>query len=142
MKPIIFKKLSFAVQGILFAVQKQLGGNYHEKYYQRAIQVLLEKSGIPFQKEAPINIEIEGRKIGHHFLDFVIDNKIVLEVKQGRRPTRSDIHQVLMYLRSSGKPLGIIAAFHSAEVTIKRVINADAVKFRDVRSFREFREKG
>lgn len=108
---IIYRQLSYRIQGILFSIQKQLGGNYQEKYYQRAIEKLLRQEKIPFQRELPVIISIAGDKIGHHFLDFLIDEKIVLEIKQGRKPTYSDIRQILMYLKTTGKKLGIIAAF-------------------------------
>lgn len=125
MDKIIYRQLSYKVQGVLFNIQKQLGGNYREKYYHRAIEKLFLHEKISFKRELPVNISITEGKIGHHFLDFLIEDKIILEIKQGRKPSYSDVRQVLMYLKSTGKKLGIIAAFHSSEVTVKRIVNPE-----------------
>ena len=61
---IVFKELSYKVNGILFDVYNQLGGNYHEKYYQRAVAKLFSKRKISFKKEVKVNITIEGDSIG------------------------------------------------------------------------------
>lgn len=122
-KNIIFKELSYRVQGILFTVQKELGGSYQEKYYQRAVEHYLRLHHIPYRREVQVDIKLGDEKIGHHFLDFLIDDKMILEIKQGRPPLLADVKQVLMYLKSTNKKLAIIAAFHLKKVTIKRVIN-------------------
>lgn len=121
---IIHKKLSYKVNGVLFDVIKQLGSSYHEKYYQRAIEARLKQLEIPYKREKKVDIKIGNNKIGHHFIDFVVDGKIVLEIKRGFKPRLADIKQVLMYLKSSNLKLGILAYFGSSGVIIKRVINS------------------
>lgn len=125
MGDIIYRELSYKVQGVVYEVQKELGGNYQEKYYQRAIEQLFKRHSIGFRRELPVDILINGEKIGRHFLDFLIEDRIILETKQGRKPTLADVKQVLMYLKSTGKKLGIIASFHAGGVTIKRVVNPE-----------------
>lgn len=120
---IFYKELSYKVVGILFQVSNELGSDYHEKYYQRAIEILLKKSQIPFKREFPVNIEIESQKIGHHFLDFLIDEKIILETKKGDWLQMTDIKQVLMYLRTTNLQLGLLAYFGHNGVHVKRIVN-------------------
>lgn len=67
----------------------------------------------------------ENSKIGHHFADFVIDKKIILELKGGSEYRPADIKQVLMYLKSTKLKLGILAYFGSTGVKVKRVINSN-----------------
>lgn len=120
---ILYKDLSYKIVGVLFETFKSLGSNYQEKYCQRTVELFLSKRKIPFKREVPVQIVIEENLIGKHFLDFLIDNTVVLEIKKGNRETMSDIKQVLMYLKTTGLKLGILAYFGSNGVTYKRIVN-------------------
>ncbi|MBU0569199.1 GxxExxY protein [Patescibacteria group bacterium] len=122
-RKLIYKELSYKIVGVLFGTYNQLGVSYHEKYYQKAIEKLLVKEKVKFQKEFPVKIEIDGESIGKHFVDFVVEDKIVLEIKKGNRFRMGDIKQVLMYLKSSKMKLGMLAYFGSNGVRMKRIIN-------------------
>lgn len=95
MAEILYKELSYQIVGALFDAFKSIGANYQEKYCQRAVAKFLEQRKIAFKREIPFDILIEDEKIGNHFLDFLIEEEIVLEIKKGNRPNISDIKQVL-----------------------------------------------
>lgn len=120
---LIYPKLSYKIVGALFDAYKTLGGSYHEKYCQRATAEFLETRGLSFKREQKINLLVNGHKIGEHFVDFIVENKIVLEIKKGNKPRMSDIKQVLMYLKSTKLKLGILAYFGANGVKFKRIIN-------------------
>lgn len=126
MNKILYKDLSYKIVGALFDAFKSLGSNYQEKYCQRAVELFLLKRKIPFKREVPVQVVIEENIIGKHFLDFLIDNVVVLEIKKGNKETMSDIKQVLMYLKTTGLKLGILAYFGNNGVTYKRIINSDS----------------
>ena len=121
---ILYKELSYQIVGALFDAFKTLGSSYQEKYCQRAVEMFLTKRKIPFKREVPVKIIIENNLIGKHFLDFLIDDAIVLELKKGNKENMSDIKQVLMYLKTTGLKLGILAYFGSNGVKYKRIINS------------------
>lgn len=125
---IIFKELSYKVVGILFEVFNELGGDYQEKYYQRAVEKLFKINKVSFKKEYSVDVTIQGEPIGKHYIDFVIENKLALDLKKGNRFRIADIKQMLMYLKSSNLKLGLLAYFGSKGVRIKRIINS---KIRD-----------
>ncbi|MBU0569197.1 GxxExxY protein [Patescibacteria group bacterium] len=125
---IIYKKMSYKIVGIMFDVIKELGSSYHEKYYQRAIEAHFKKHGISHKREQKVNIVVADSKIGHHFIDFVIHNKIVLEVKKGNYIRMADVKQVLMYLKSANLKLGLLVYFGNDGVKIKRIINSNYKK--------------
>lgn len=122
---IIYKRLSYKVVGVMLEVIKELGSSYHEKYYQRAIESRLKQLKIQFKREQKVNIQMRGSKIGHHFVDFVIDNKIVLEIKKGNRFRIAHVKQVLMYLKSTNLKLGLLVYFGSDGAKVKRVVNSE-----------------
>ncbi len=61
--------------------------------------------------------------IGKDFLDFLIDDKIVLELKKGDNFSRKSIEQVYEYLQATKLKLGIIAQFSSNGLKFKRIVN-------------------
>jgi len=124
MADILYKELSYQIVGALFDTFKTLGSNYQERYCQRAVEKFLIKRRIPFKREVPVEITIEDERIGRHFLDFLINKSVVLEIKKGNRQNMSDIKQVLMYLKTTGLKLGILAYFGSNGVKYKRIINS------------------
>ena len=121
-----YKELSYQIVGALFDAFKSLGSNYQEKYCQRAVEIFLIKRKIPFKREVPVKIAIDNNLIGRHFLDFLISDSVILELKKGNKDNMSDVKQVLMYLKTTGLKLGILAYFGSNGVTYKRIINSDS----------------
>ena len=99
-KELIYPELSYILMGILFEVHNKLGTKYQEKHYQRAIEIKLKELKISYQKEAKVDINFGKEKIGKLFVDFVVDNKIVLEIKKIPKITEDHIKQVLRYLNT------------------------------------------
>ena len=127
MAELIHKELSYEIVGILYTVYKGLGGGYQEKYYQRAIALELEKRGLKFKREVLVPLEFGGKSIGRYFVDFVIEDKIVLEIKVQSRFYPRDVKQILSYLKITGVPLGILANFARNGLLFKRVLRGKAV---------------
>jgi len=109
--------------GILFEVHNKLGTKYQEKHYQRAVEIKLEELKIPFEREKKIDVQFDDEKLGDFFVDFVIDNKIILETKMIWRISRNDVKQVLRYLKAVNLKLGIIANFKHQRLEFVRVLN-------------------
>ena|SRR3989344_8998510 len=129
-KRIIYPELSYQVMGVLFKVHNKLGSTYQEKYYQRAIKRELEAQNIHFEKEKLVKLIYESEKIGNYFLDFVIDGKIVLEIKAVPFIRKEWTNQLVAYLVSTNLPLGIIANFRTSKLTYKRIVNPNIDKIR------------
>jgi GxxExxY protein len=122
MEKLIYGELSYKVIGILYKVFNILGPGLQEKYYQKAIAKVFQKEGIPFLEQIKINLDLNGIKIGRYYIDFVIDHKIVLEIKVKNFFPIKDIKQVLGYLKKSGIKVGLLIAFTTEGLKIKRVL--------------------
>ena len=120
---LLYPQLSYQIIGILFDIFLNFGYGYRENQYQKAIEVGLKKSGIKYSKEVPIKITYREKFITTNYLDFLIDDKIILEIKQGEWFSRKDIEQVYNYLKSTKLKLGILARFTRSGVKFKRIIN-------------------
>ncbi len=108
--------------GLLYRVHNRLGSGYQEKYYQRAFAEELQEAGIPFLRERPYPIFYGERKIGRYKVDFLIEDKLVVELKVAKDFYQRHFGQVLGYLKHSGVKLALLACFREDRVLIKRVI--------------------
>lgn len=118
---LVYPKLSYKVIGVLQKVSNEIGFVLNERYYYPFIEDELRNNNINFIKQVPLNISIEGIR-GRYFFDYLIDDKIVLEIKIGSRFSKKDVDQVMAYLRATGKKLGILARFTRSGVLTKRFL--------------------
>src|SRR3989338_6289550 len=112
-KDILFPELSYTIVGVLYDVHGKLGNRFQEKYYQRAIAALFDQRGVHYRQQVPVRIQMEGVPIGRYFVDFLIEDEVVLEIKTVPRLVIKDHYQVDAYLKALGKELGILANFRT-----------------------------
>jgi GxxExxY protein len=120
---LIFKELSYEIVGILFDVYNQIGPGYSEKYYEKAISKGLTKKRIYYKTQVPANLIYNNESIGSFFLDFLIDKKIILEIKVGQKFSKQNFHQVHEYLKTTKMQLAILAIFTQKGVKFIRMLN-------------------
>jgi len=120
---IIFPELSYQIIGILFDVYNKLGYGHSEKIYQRAIAVALQNTNLEFQEQVYVPLTYNNQRIAANYLDFLIDKKIVLEIKKGDRFVKAHIDQVYQYLVDTKLKLGILAYFAPRNLHFKRIVN-------------------
>lgn len=120
---IIHPELSYRISGVLFDVFKELGPGLQEKYYQRAIAQGLRGNNIMFREQVMVPLLYQEKDIGRYFLDFLIEGKIVLEIKRGDYFQKHTLQQIIAYLKTANKQLGLIANFTTNGVQIKRILN-------------------
>lgn len=123
MADLVYPELSYQIMGLLFDVHNQLGGQFQEKHYQRAVEKALQSSKIKFEKELPSDVFFKEDTIGKFFLDFLIDDKIVLELKAVPKLLPIHFRQVRTYLKTNNFRLGMLANFRGEKLTYKRVLN-------------------
>ncbi len=115
--------MSYQIIGILFEVYNTLGYGYQEKYYQKAVAALLVKSKINFKEQVLVEIKIADVVIAKGYADFIIDDKIIIELKKGDSFRKNNIDQLHSYLKMTGLQLGILANFTSKGLLSKRIVN-------------------
>jgi len=120
---IIYKELSYQLIGLGYKVFNELGFGLSEKIYSVAYEKLLIDGKIPYQREAYCAIKINNELIAKNYFDFLIDEKIVVELKVGDRQYKDVCSQLLKYLKASNLKLGIIIRFMRDGVKVKRIIN-------------------
>ena len=120
---LLHKELSYKIVGVFFNVYNELGYGYQEKYYQKAIEHSLDLLEIKYQKQVLTKLIFKDKVIGRYYLDFLIEDKIVLELKVGKRFAKGDFDQVKGYLQATKKDLAILVNFTPKGVNCLRVVN-------------------
>jgi len=114
--------LSKKLIGIAFDSYNAIGAGYSEKIYQNVFQELLEKNEIQFKREVYCNLKFNEKIIGSYRLDFLIEGRVIVEMKSRNEIFKKDISQVLNYLKFYHLTLGLIFCFGSDGVKIKRLV--------------------
>lgn len=120
---LLFDKLSFEIVGSAFEVQNELCSGLLEKTYYKALAQEFTRRGIKFKQQVYFPIKYKGEIVGKRYFDFLVEDKIVVELKCEKNFSRSTIKQVFDYLVSSNLQLGIILNFGSEGVRQKRIVN-------------------
>ncbi len=120
---LVYPELSYKIVGVLFDVYNDVGYGQDEKTYQRAVATALNNIGLEFKEQVYFPLSYGGKKIGSGYLDFLVEGKIVLEIKKGDRFVKSHIDQVYRYLTGNSLKLGLLAYFAPRNVHFKRIIN-------------------
>ncbi|MEK9209290.1 MAG: GxxExxY protein [Patescibacteria group bacterium] len=122
-KDLLYPDLSYKIIGCAFDVYNSLGSGHLEKYYQRGLAEAFSNQNLSFSQQINFPLEYKGKVIGKNFLDFLVDEKIVVEIKKGERFSKTHIEQVMNYLKLSNLKLAILINFGSQGVMFKRIIN-------------------
>ncbi|OGY63183.1 MAG: hypothetical protein A3I89_00940 [Candidatus Harrisonbacteria bacterium RIFCSPLOWO2_02_FULL_41_11] len=120
---VIYPELSYKITGILFDVWNTIGYGHKENFYQKAIAKSFKDKNVLFKEQFGVKVKYKGEDLGIYFLDFLIENKLVLEIKKREYFSKKDIEQLYSYLKATDLKLGIIAHFTSSGVKTKRILN-------------------
>jgi len=123
MGKLIYGDLSFILNGIFFDVHNQLGFGHREKAYCQAIIQSLKRNKINFIYQFKIPLFFNNGQIGKRYMDFLVGNKVVVEVKSKKRVLNRDFKQLYEYLKFSEYKLGLLVIFKEEEVKIYRILN-------------------
>jgi len=118
----LYPEITYKIRGAIFAVWKNLGPAYKETVYQKALEKEFIKRDIPFLSQKPINIIYDGEKIGVYKPDFIVDNKILIEIKVLHWLTKLEEKQTWYYLKGTNFKLALLVNFGGQRLQIKRWI--------------------
>lgn len=121
---ILYKELSYEIQGILMDARRMYGPGFKEIVYCNAVEELLIKNRKQYKRECSINIysPLTNKKVGTYRPDFIIENLIILEIKAVDVIPKNFIDQVYSYLKVGDFELAIFVNFKSPNLYIKRII--------------------
>ena len=119
---LLYEKLTYKVRGCIFNVYNQLGFGHKENVYSRALAIELSKNKISFAQEHPLDVIYDGQKVGVYRPDFIVDGKILLELKSVPFLSKASAIQLIYYLKGTNFKLGLLVNFGSSRLEIRRKI--------------------
>ncbi|GGD28544.1 GxxExxY protein [Flavobacterium orientale] len=123
MTDILYKTESYQLVGILFEVHNNLGKGFSEIVYKDALEYEFKNSSIQFEREKEYSVNYKNIILKHKFYaDFVIFDKIILEIKSCKSLNDEHIAQCLNYLKVSNNKLAILVNFNTDSLEHKRII--------------------
>ena len=123
MSKIIFKDESYAITGALFDVYNNLGSGFSEIVYKDALEYEFKSRNIQFKREKEFSVTYKDIVLKHKFYaDFVVFDKIILEIKSVENLHDKHIAQCINYLKVSNYKLAILANFHKDLLDHKRIV--------------------
>jgi GxxExxY protein len=129
MKPPVYKEdllypeLSYDIVGCAYNVWDELGAGHLEKVYQKAMGIAFKEKGLSFSEQIQYPVKFKSELVGKGILDFMMDEKIVVELKKDDLFSKAHIQQVLNYMKLSNCKLAILFNFASRGMQFKRIVN-------------------
>jgi GxxExxY protein len=120
---LLYKEESFQIIGAALEVHKILGFGFLEPVYQEALEKEFALRNIPFASQYPLKIRYKETFLSKTYIaDFVLFEKIIVEIKALDDLTNDHVSQVLNYLKATDYRLGILINFGSRSLQTKRVV--------------------
>lgn len=120
---LIYENLTYQIRGAIFAVKKELGLGHKEAIYQKAMEKEFKKRNLSCEKEKSIDIRYDQEKIGTYRPDFIVDGKILVELKALPSVGKFEKTQIWHYLKATNYRLALLINFGRNDVSIERIIH-------------------
>ncbi|MBZ4675470.1 MAG: hypothetical protein JG782_89 [Anaerophaga sp.] len=119
-----YKDITEKIIGASFEVHKFLGNGFQEVIYQRALAYEMNQAGLKFAREIEQDIFYKDldEPIGTRRADFVVEDKVLVELKALVQLEDVHLAQALNYLKAYRLEVGLLINFGSKSLTFKRLV--------------------
>ena len=116
-------RLTEEIIGLAIKVHKRLGPGFVERIYEQALAYELQRCGIPAVRQKAITVRYEGLDLGAQRVDLLVGEEVIVEIKSVSEFNAIHEAQMLSYLRTADKRVGLILNFAKPTLSIKRMVN-------------------
>lgn len=124
----LYEDLTYKIRGAFYEVYNLLGPGFKEEIYHRSLAKEFKLRGIPFVKKRRLAVTYKEEKVGIYEPDFIIDEKVLVEVKSVPNTLRIFETQLYYYLKGTDYKLGFLVNFGGEKLDIRRRIYDTARK--------------
>lgn len=110
--------------GAAMRVHSTLGNGFQEVIYQRALAIEMGNCGLSFQRELEVPIFYHGQEIGTRRMDFLVEEKVMVEWKALARMEDVHLAQAINYLEAYHLDVGLLLNFGGRSLEYRRVVNS------------------
>ncbi|MEW6231783.1 MAG: GxxExxY protein [Chloroflexota bacterium] len=116
----LYKDVTYAVIGAAMEAHKILGPGFLESVYEAALAHEFDLRGIPHQRQDKLAVRYKDIVAGEFRADFLVDGKVVVELKANKALTEGDEAQLLNYLKGTGYRVGLLLNFGAPSLEHRR----------------------
>ena len=121
------KELTEKIIKIFYIVYNKLGYGFLEKVYENAMMIEFKREDILAVSQSPIKVFYEGEVIGEYYADILVDNKVIVEIKEAKQLVEENEAQLLNYLKATDIEVGLLPNF-GTEPEVKRKAFDNSIK--------------
>ncbi len=121
-KPILHEDLTYRIIGCAMQIHKELGPIHKEVIYQKSLEIALTNKGLKVNREVRLPVKFEDKIVGIYVPDFVVEDKILLELKALEFLPKGAETQLSYYLKATGYKIGLILNFGASSLEVRRRI--------------------
>jgi len=114
-------ELTHKIIGCAMKVHSALGNGFQEVIYQRCLEIEMRKQGIDFSREQEMPIYYEGEIVGTRRVDFLVEDKVLVELKALIQLEDVHLAQIYNYLEAFKIELGLLINFGARSLEFKRI---------------------
>ncbi|HEY4198332.1 MAG TPA: GxxExxY protein [Mucilaginibacter sp.] len=118
-----YSDLTAKIIGCAMKVHSTIGNGFQEVIYQRCLAIEMEKQGLKFARELEMEIYYESINVGTRRVDFLVEDKIMVELKAISKLEDTQLAQALNYLEAYKLETGLLINFGSKSLEFKRISN-------------------
>ena len=121
---LLYESLTDKILEAAYQVHKELGCGFLEKVYQEALAIQTTEMGIPFEREKRLDVFYHGKCLQcEYFADFVVADKVILELKAVTEMDKVYKAQTINYLKRTGYKIGFLMNFGREKFEFYRISN-------------------
>ena len=116
------RTLSERVIQCAFEVSNTLGAGFLESVYENALCVELDRQGINYEHQKPVDVVYKGQSVGLYVTDLLVEESLLIELKALKQFSQQHQAQVMNYLKATGLSVGLLLNFGTPKLGIRRIV--------------------
>jgi GxxExxY protein len=118
-----YSDITEKIIGCAMRVHQRMRNGYQELIYHRCLIIEFNKNNLPFLNESELPIFYENVQVGKRRVDFLVDDKVIVEIKALTDLTDAHLAQALNYLEALNLEVGLLINFGGRSLEVRRLIN-------------------
>lgn len=116
-------EITYKINGCAMKVHNTLGNGFQEVIYQRCLAIEFERAGLTYAREQEHVIYYDGIEVGTRRADFVVEDKVIVELKALINIEDVHLAQAKNYVTAYDFPIGLLINFGAVSLQFKKIYN-------------------
>lgn len=119
----LYSELTDRIIAIAIKVHKILGPGFVERIYEKALAHEFSKAKLNYVQQKIIRVNYDNILLGDQRIDFMVEDKVIIELKTVVEISEIHLAQMISYLKTDNKKIGLILNFAKPKLEVKRIAN-------------------